>query len=310
MRHPGDHVGDPSFTRTRSQQDEFDRLLVGADIWYGIPDESPASLGRLLPGAPNLRWVQTMAAGGGAQVVASGLPRAALERVLFTTSAGVHGPPLAEFAVLGLLMGAKRVLQLQRDQRAHRWADRTATTTLAGRTVLVLGLGGIGQEVARRCRALGMRVLGVQRNERHSDAVDHSFPPDRLIEAAQQADDLVITLPGTAHTEGMVSTAVLRALGSGATVVNVGRGTVIDEPALLAELDCGTIGFAALDVFAEEPLPATSPLWEHPRVLISPHTAALDADEDLHIAQLFRDNLAAFRAGRPLRNVVDLDAGY
>jgi D-isomer specific 2-hydroxyacid dehydrogenase, NAD binding domain len=155
QRFPGDHEGDPAFSRTHRQQAAFERLLSQADVFYGIPDTRPAALAPAVRANPGLRWVHTMAAGGGAQVKAAALTPAELRRVLFTTSAGVHGGPLAEFAIFGILAGAKDLARLQAQQAARQWTGRWAMKQVHEQTVLVVGLGGIGREVARLAKALG-----------------------------------------------------------------------------------------------------------------------------------------------------------
>jgi phosphoglycerate dehydrogenase-like enzyme len=307
MRHSADYKGDPAFTRTAAQQAEFEALVDSADVLYGIPDVDPAALRRTTEANPRLRWVQIMAAGGGAQVKAAGLGDADLARVVFTTSAGVHGGPLAEFALFGILAGAKQLPRLQAQQRSHDWPGRRALGQVRDQTVLLLGLGGIGREIARLCAALGMHVIGSRRpgSVTEVDHVDEYVSTDDLESAAARADAIVASLPGTSATEGILGAAVLAAAKPGVTIVNVGRGTVIDEAALLAALQNGQVGFAALDVFATEPLAPQSPLWDLPNVLVSPHTAALDPGEERRIAELFAENATRLLDGRPLRNAVD-----
>ncbi len=307
MRWPSDHTGDPDWRRTPAQQRRFEELLDSADALYGIPGEhDAAALARTVAANPRLRWVQTMAAGGGATVRAAGLTAAQLERVVFTTTAGVHGGPLAEFAVFGLLAGAKTLPRLQARQRAHEWGPRWFMGQLADRTVLVVGLGGIGREVVRRLRAFDCRVIGTARRPGPPpEGVDEVVHPDDLASVVGRVDGIVVTLPATAATERLIGPAMLAAVRPDCTLVNVGRGTVIDEPALVEALRDGRIGFAALDVVAEEPLDPASPLWDLENVLISPHTATLDRQEDRRIAELFADNASRLLDGRPLRNIVD-----
>ncbi|MBX0299109.1 D-2-hydroxyacid dehydrogenase [Cryobacterium sp. 1639] len=307
MRHPADYRGDPAFTRTPAQQTAFEALVDSADVLYGIPDVDPDALRRTTQANPRLRWVQLMAAGGGAQVKAAGLGGDDLARVTFTTSAGVHGGPLAEFALFGILAGAKQLPRLQQQQREHEWPARRPLGQVRDQTVLLVGLGGIGREIARLTHALGMHVIGARRAGSSStvDHVDEYVSIDDLTEHVGRADAIVVSLPGTAATEGIVGAAVFAAARPGVTVVNVGRGTVIDEAALTLALQNGQVGFAALDVFATEPLAADSALWDLPNVLVSPHTAALDPGEERRIAELFAQNATALLDGRPLRNTVD-----
>ena len=305
QRWPADFAGDPSFVRTADEQGRFEALLASAHVLYGIPDTDPAALARTVAANPELRWVQIMAAGGGAQVRAAGLAPEDLERVVFTTGAGVHAGPLSEFALFGLLCGDKHLPRLVAQQSRHEWSGRWPLGQVAGSTVVVAGLGGIGREVVRKAHALGARVVGVSRSGEPVPGADVVGRPRDLVELAHGADALVSTLPGADETTGLVSAAVLDALRPGATFVSVGRGTVVDEPALVDALRSGQVGFAALDVFAVEPLPADSPLWDLPNVVVSPHTAANSPHEERLLAELFCGNLERFLAGRPLRNVVD-----
>ncbi|MDN3311510.1 D-2-hydroxyacid dehydrogenase [Microbacterium oryzae] len=305
MRWPADWGGDPAHARSDDEQAAFDALVDSADILFSIPDTDAGALARTVRANPRLRWVQVMAAGGGAQVKAADLTREELDRVTFTTSAGVHGSTLAEFAVFGVLAGAKELPRLQQAQRGHTWDDRWTMRHLDEMTVLVIGLGGIGKAVATRFAAFGATVWGTSRSGRPVEGVDRLISLDELAEAVAHVDAIVVTLPGTEQTEHLVSEELLRTVKPGVIVTNVGRGTVIDEKALLSALDDGRVAFAALDVFEVEPLPDGSPLWDHPRVLVSPHTAALSTQEDARIVRLFVDNLRRFLDGEPLRNVVD-----
>jgi len=304
-RYPTDYRGDPAFTRTPDQQRQLDSLLDSAEALFGIPGVDPVALRRTVEANPRLRWVQTMAAGGGAQVKAAGLSRASLDRVVFTTSAGVHGPHLAEFALFGLLAGAKMLPRLLSQQRDREWSGHWSMRQLGEQTILVLGLGGVGRAVVDVLAGLGCTVIAMSRHETAVDGVAELVRPDQLQAVLDRVDGLVVALPGTDATNGLVGEAILSAMKPGATVVNVGRGTVIDEPALIAALTSGQIGYAALDVFAKEPLDPLSPLWGMPNVLISPHTAALSSAEPRLIAELFARNAGNLLDGRPLSNIVN-----
>lgn len=305
MRHPADFAGDPAFTRSAQQQAAFEAAIDTAEALYGIPDVDPAALARAVRANPRLRWVHTMAAGGGGQVRAAGLTAEELNRVAFTTSAGVHGDALAEFAVFGVLAGAKHLPRLLEQQRDRVWSGRWMMPQLSDQTVLVLGLGGIGRAVAAKLSALGVRVVGTSRSGASAPGVSRTVHPSEISGVLGEVDAVVTTLPGTDATHHLIDTGFLARMRPGATVVNVGRGTVIDEAALLGALDDGTVGFAALDVFEVEPLPENSPLWAHPRVLVSPHTAALTAGEERRIAELFARNAGMLLDGAPMENLVD-----
>lgn len=305
MRGPADWSGDPGYTRTAAEQKAFDDLVDSADALFGIPDVDASALARTVRANPHLRWVMTTAAGGGATVKEAGLGNDELARVVFTTSAGVHGGPLAEFAVFGVMAGAKNIPRLITEQRDRTWPDRWEMRQLDEMTVLVVGLGGIGAECARRFHALGARVWGTTRSGEPVDGVDRLVPFDELIEAVARVDAMVVTLPGTARTHHLIGAEIFNAARPGMIVANVGRGTVIDEKALLRSLDDGRVAFAALDVFEHEPLDEGSPLWRHPRVLVSPHTAALSRREEERIARRFAENATRLLDGEPLGAVVD-----
>ena len=305
QRFSGDHSGDPAFVRTSEQQRAFEQLVDSAEALYGVPDEKPAELHRTVKANPGLRWVHTMPAGGGAQVKGANLDEAELARVAFSTSAGVHAEPLAEYAVFGLLAGAKTLPRLLEQQRNQQWAGRWAMGLISQQRILLVGLGSIGRATAGKLKALGATVIGTSRHNDPVDGVDEIVHPAQLVDVVGDVDGIVVSLPGTAATEGLVGPEVFKAVKPGVTVVSIGRGTVIDEEAMIGALDDGRIGFAALDVFAAEPLSPQSPLWRDPNVLISPHTAALNSAEDRLIAQLFAKNATRFLDGEELINRVD-----
>lgn len=310
-RWPSDWEGDPDWERTPEQQAAFEAMLDDADALFGIPDVDPAALARVVRANPRLRWVHTTAAGGGGQVRAAQLTTEELDRVVVTTSAGMHASTLAEWAVFGVLAGAKGLRQLEADQAARHWGDgRRLMRHVSEMTVLVIGTGGIGKVVAERFAALGATVHGTTRRDEPVPHVDRLWHIDDLADAIAEADAIVVTLPGTESTHGLVGADALAAARPGTILVNVGRGTVVDEPALLAALDDGRIGFAALDVTAVEPLPEQSPLWSHPSVLLSPHAAALSAQESTRIARLFAENATHLIDGEPLRNVMSTKEFY
>ncbi len=305
QRFPGDHSGDPGYRRSPAQQRAFVELLDAAEVLYGIPDGDPAALARAVRANLGLRWVHTMAAGGGASIEAAGLSAQELARVVFTTSAGVHAEPLAEFCVFGVLAGLKSLPRLRAQQASRSWTARWEMGLIQHSRVLLIGTGGIGRVVARKLKALGATVIGMSRRAESLPDVDEIVRPEELVRAVAAVDAIVISLPGTDLTRGLVGAELFAAARPGVTVVNVGRGTVVDEPALVDALRDGRVGFAALDVFAVEPLPTDSPLWSMDNVLVSPHTAALNSAEDTLIAELFARNATRFLDGTDLINRVD-----
>lgn len=305
-RFPADHSGDPGFRRTPEQEERYWDMLNSAQIIYGFPNESPAGLARIARSNPHLEWIHAMAAGAGGAVKASGLDAETLQKFKVTTSAGVHALPLAEFGTLGILNGFKRSAELAQDQAAKVWPElRTPTRLVDGSHLVITGLGEIGLETARIARALGMTVSGTKRTVEPIDGIEEVADNDGLAGLLATADAVVNTLPGTPYTERLFNREVFAAMKPGTVFVNVGRGTVVDEEALLEALGNGQVSYACLDVFAVEPLPQDSPLWSHPNVMVSPHTSALSAAENRLIAERFCSNLRTFLDGGELPHLVD-----
>jgi glyoxylate/hydroxypyruvate reductase len=296
-RWASDHIGDPSFVRTPEQEARFTELVAGAEIVLGYPQEDPAQIAWLVRTAPELRWVQATFAGAGQQLSAAGLAREDVERITWTSSVGIHITPLGEWALFGILALTKDLPRLEADKRARHWAHYPVDE-VRGTTVLVVGLGEIGGEVARLAEAFGMNVLWTRRNEGDLD------------ELLPRADSVVVTLPLTGETRGMFDRRRLGLLKPGAIFVNIGRGPVVDEEALIDALRSGHLRGAALDVYTTEPLPADSPLWELDNVILSPHTAAQSIHENERIVELFADNLRRYLAGEELRSRIRTDLFY
>jgi phosphoglycerate dehydrogenase-like enzyme len=296
-RWASDHVGDPSFERTPEQERRFSELIASAEIVYGFPREDPAQIPWLVRTATKLRFVQATFAGAGQQLAAAGLAREDVERIAWASSAGVHATPLGEWALFGILALTKGLPRLEADKR-ERHCAHYPVDEVRGTTVLVVGLGEIGREVARLAEAFGMRVLSTRRNEGELD------------ELLPRADSVVITLPLTTETRGLIDRRRIGLLKPGAILVNLGRGPVLDEDALIDALHSGRLRGAALDVFATEPLPPDSPLWELDNVILSPHTAAQSIRENERIVELFADNLRRYLAGEELRSRIRTDLFY
>ena len=207
-----------------------------------------------------------------------------LERgVRLTTSSGTAAGPIAQTAIAGMLYLSRKV---------------------AGQTLLVYGFGKIGAEIARLARLLGLKVIGVRRHPRAHEHADEMHAPDKLHALLARSDWLAIACPLTAETRGVIDAAALAALPKGARIINISRGEVIDEPALIDALALGHLGGAYLDVFAQEPLPAVSPLWDMPNVLVTAHDAATSDAYDPRINALFLDNLERRQRNAPLINEV------
>ena len=262
--------------------------------------------------ATRVKWIQFTSAGVGQLLVRNDYARR-MPNTVFTNAGGIHAQPLAEHIVLSILAFSRGLLPALAAQRERRW-ERFAGTDVAGRTVLVFGVGRTGRAAARACRAVDMRVIGVKRSvegvEPASLGLDELHAPNRLHDLLPQVDALVLTAPHTPETEHVIGARELGLLPRGAVLVNVGRGKLIDEPALVSALESGHLGGASLDVFEQEPLPVDSPFWGMPNVIVSPHSASTSDRENGRITELFCDNLRRFLAGSPLINVVDTERLY
>lgn len=293
-RYSGDYHGDRAWKQTPEQEAAWREVLARAEVLLDFDDltgDHPLTL------SPNLRWVQTTSAGVGQQVVRLGMQDS---DVMVTTASGLHAGPLAEFVFAALLYHGKRLPLLLSEQRAHHW-ERFSGRELRGQTIAIVGLGRIGREVARLARAFGMTVWAMGRESRPdratTDGVDRIFAREELPEMLAAADCVVLCVPHTPETDRMIGAAELAALKPGVVLVNIARGVVIDEAALIAALESGRIGLAALDVFTVEPLPADSPLWDMPNVLINPHSASTVDDEPEKITARLIENLGYYLAG-------------
>jgi len=252
--------------------------------------------------APQLAWLHLPNAGVDHPVFTQLLAKG----VRLTTSSGATAEPIAQTAMAGVLALARGFPRWWAAQQRREWAPHPdAPADLRGQTMIVIGVGAIGNEIARLARAVGLRVVGVRRSPRRAeDHVDEMIAPAALAEQAAHADWLVVACPLTDETRGWIDAAMLAALPRGAHVVNVGRGPVIDEEALIDALRAGQIGGAYLDVFAEEPLPPTSPLWDLPNVILSPHNSAAAAGNPARVAEIFFRNLEHWLRNAPLENEV------
>ena len=253
-------------------------------------------------GCDSLRWVQ--AAGAGVDYL---MPWDAA-RVAVTNASGIHVEIMAEQAIAHMLNFSLGLRQFARQQKAKTWKNRPLAS-VSGKTLAVVGFGKIGHGLGQRARALGMRVIGLRTRPEPSPAADAVWPIERLKEAVGQADFVALTMPLTPATRGLFSAELLNAFKPGAQLINIARGGIVDEAALIACLKSGHIADAAIDVFATEPLPSDSPFWDLPNVVVTPHTGDPE-DWEGKVAEIFCRNLRAFRAGKPLFNVVDPGKGY
>ncbi len=291
------HVGLPAGRRLEPEEiEQIDIAAFSADLWHS---GQSAAFFRIALNATNLRWLHMFSAGTDEPVF--GELRA--KGVKVTNSVGAAARSIAHSVIMQVLALSRHARPWALDQAAKRWQPRHHPD-IEGRTMAIVGLGSIGGEVARIAPAFGMRVIGVRRHPRGDEPCE-TWPISRLHELLPLVDDLVLTAPLNADSRGLIGAAELALLRPGAHVVNVGRGQVIDEAALIAALQSGQVGGAALDVFEVEPLPAESPLWEMDNVIVTPHSSG---NTDLAIArvlEIFTDNLRRYAAGEPLRNEID-----
>ena len=305
-RYPDDRR---AFQRTAAAEAEWRDLLAEADILFDFDYTNRQELPDL---ARRVCWIQASVAGIGQFVRRMNYDQR-MPHTIFTTASGIHARPLAEFCTMVMVMHSVGYARLREQQLARRWSPRRGTD-LEGRTVVIVGAGNIGTQVARHARVLGMHVVGLKREVAGIDpaslGLDELHPPERLTELLPRAEFLVLATPHTDATEHLIGAPELARLPDDAVVINVGRGALIDEAALVAALESGRLAGAGLDVFAQEPLPDESPLWQMPQVVISPHSAGISDREGRRITGLFCDNIRRYLAGEPLLNQLDLQLLY
>ncbi|MBD2504147.1 D-2-hydroxyacid dehydrogenase [Anabaena azotica] len=260
----------------------------------------------VLASAPNLRWHHAPNAG-----VNHFLTPSYLERdLILTNGAGVHAIPIAEFVIAYILSHAKQLLELKALQTERRWQRGLAIQELTDVTVLIIGAGGIGQAIAARAKAFGTRIIGSRRQPQPLANFDQVVGADEWRSHLGEADYVVIATPLTAETKGLIDEDVLRSLPAHAYLINIARGAIVDEPALIKALTEGWIAGAALDTVINEPLTPESPLWTVPNLFITPHCSGHSPKVKQRSIELFIDNFHRYITGQPLRNVVDQQAGY
>ncbi len=288
----------------RLSDEELAPLLAGAEVLFTF--RFPLEW---LRQAPRLRWIQLTSAGVD-HMIAAGLFEQ-IGDVRVTTAAGIHAVPISEHAIGYILAFQRGFLAAMRAQREARW-DRYAPDEAFGKTLCIVGYGPIARRTAKLAHALGMRVVVLRRSPQSAPDpdVERFYTSDRLQQFLGEGDFVMLAAPLTPETRGMIDAKALAAMKPGAVLINISRGGLVDEPALIAALQAGGIGGAALDVFAREPLPADSPLWAMPKVLITPHLAGANPHYNRRATKLFCDNLRRYLAGEPLLNTVDPARGY
>jgi phosphoglycerate dehydrogenase-like enzyme len=292
-----------------------DRILAVQGEELGSAAEADAAFGgfsnerlrAVLAGTPTLRWLHTFSAG-----VDRFVPELAkYERVTLTNNTGAYDVPISEHVIAMIFAAAKRVPEHIAAQARSEWQREIPHHEVRDATLVILGMGSIGTELARLAAGVGMRVIGVRRDaSRPAPGVERVVPPERFIDAAREADYVAVTAALTPKTKGMVSADVLRALKPTAWVINIARGPIVDEAALIAALREKRIGGAALDVFETEPLPADSPLWKLENAILTPHVSNSSPKVRERSLALVTENVRRFKAGEPMLNIVDRTVGY
>jgi phosphoglycerate dehydrogenase-like enzyme len=300
-----DHVGHP-LQRSSEDEQRWRRHLADAEVLFDFDYTNLKILNTLIP---KVRWIQGTSTGIGQLLLRTGLIDSS---IIFTTARGIHAKPLADFVLMAILWFAKDGFRMVRDQAAHRWM-RYCGHDVRGATVGIVGFGTIGREVARACRAMGMRVVATKRTVGPGD---HDAEADRLVPLADLAsllgvsDYVVLAVPQTPQTERLLGRKELTATKRGAVLINVARGAVLDQDAVITALRDGRLGGAALDVLSTEPPAADSPLWNMPNVLLSPHSASTVNSENARLTELLCDNLIRYLSGEPLLNAFDRERLY
>jgi len=312
-RPPGlEAVAAKADVRYAESAEELRDRLPGAQVLF-VADFRSGMLRDAWPHARDLRWMHS--SGAGVDTVL--FPDLVRSPVVLTNSRGIYDRAMAEY-VLGLMLAfAKQLPQTLDLQRRREWRHRE-TERLDGRTAVIVGAGSIGREIARLLRAAGMRVLGIARRPRpvpprassSEDPFERVTGVDDLHGILPEADFVVLVLPSTPETRGLFGAQALARMKRTARLINVGRGAVVDEAALLDALRERRVAGAALDVFADEPLPSEHPFWDLPGVIVSPHMSGDFVGWQTAVSALFVENFERWLAGRPLLNVVDKERGY
>ena len=277
--------------------------------WFYVKSDT---LHKVLAAAPTLRWQHTPSAGVNNILTPDFLGR----NLVLTNGAGVFAEPIAEFVFAFILNHAKQLSKLQALQAEHSWGQdwycrqNGGPRDLEEATLLIIGAGGIGQAIAQRASAFSMRVWGCRRNPQPLSGFDRMVGPQGWRTLLPEAEYVVLAAPLTAETIGMIDDAALRSMRSNAYLINIARGALVDQVALLTALQEGWIAGAGLDALWTEPLPPESPFWSLPNVFVTPHCSGFSPKNNQRSIALFLDNLNRFRSGMPLRNVVDQIAGY
>lgn len=290
----------------RFEGEQLDEVLGQAEVLFAF--NFPVEW---LSRAPHLKWVQ-LASAGSDHMQRAGIFDLRPDLIL-TTCSGVHEVPISEHIVGMVLYFARRFQVAVRNQPGHAW-QRYQADEASGKTVCFIGYGPIARRAAFLCNALGMRVqvvrASIAEEQPGAEHVDRYYPGAMLNQALSQSDYIVVAAPRTPATEGMIGREQFAAMKEGAVLINISRGALVDEDAMIEALREGKLGGAGLDVFREEPLQERSPLWDMPNVLVTPHVSGSSPHYNERATSIFADNLSRYTRGEPLRNLVIKERGY
>ena len=311
----GEDIGDANLKRLREEFSSVDFRVVKEDAeWLEAAPAAQVIFSKHFPSAAleaaqKLQWVQAGTAGV-ERLLRAGLPE---RNVLLTNASGAHGDPISEVILsqmLAFATGLHIFIRAQSERRQVQNEVMQKKFELSGQTLCVIGLGDIGGTLARKAEALGLRVTGVRRSGKPAPHVEKVYATSDLNTALGEADHVALCLPLTEETNRFIGMAELRAMRPTAYIYNVGRGASIDPNALIQALQAGWIAGAGLDVTEPEPLPADSPLWGMPNVILSQHTSGMSPHNANRITEIFAANLTRFLAGEPLQQIIDPELGY
>jgi phosphoglycerate dehydrogenase-like enzyme len=279
-----------------------EEMLSKADIIFGWPKQEDLSI------AKKLRWLHLPSAGADSYLDKNSYIN---KDIVLTNSSGVYGLPIAEHVFAMILSYNRNIVEYTLLKEEKRWSNLLNTRDFYGSTIGIIGMGDIGKEVAIRAKAWGARVLAVKRKPSEKpDYIDEIYLTEEMDEVLMQSDYIVLTLPATNKTKGIISKERIALMKPSAFLVNIGRGELIDQEALIEALRENKIGGAGLDVMTPEPLPADNPLWELPNVIITQHSSGLSVGNDARRVKIFADNLKRYLNNENLLNIIDFSEGY
>ena len=299
------HHASPGCTVVCGRPEQTASVMPDVDILLGY--DSQMDIDTFLQQMPKLKWIHTFSAGVEKLMASEDFCRS---DILLTNSRGIHGIPMAEHILGTMLASSRRLIEAWENQKNHQWKRLTSPDELYGKTAAVIGLGSIGREVAKHLKNMGMHVVAVKQKETTEPFVDQLLPIAQISEALSCADYVIVTLPLTPETTNMFNQDAFRLMKKNAFFINVSRGAVVNENDLMAALSSVIIRGASLDVFAVEPLPEDSPLWDVPNLYITPHYSSVSPMYLERSLKIFRSNLQIFPQRIGMMNVVDKTRGY